>query len=790
MNRVARGRAHAVDPPPHPMLGAVHRDDVRARSSRTDRAPLAARRRDAARIRHFPNAAPTRPVMRLVPVLWVEAVGGALRWRLDVPEHDLGEPLHEEVRQPCDEATLRALVDGAADLLHGAEHAGFARDAQARGAVLYRTLVPERLRPKLRALAGKPLLISTSLTGLPWELLHDDEDFWGLRYGLGKRLLLDRPLAALGSAAPAGARPRALVIASDPRGDLPFVRREADAICEALEAHCDVVCIADSLATFDAVSAYLGEGFSLIHWAGHVVADAAGTPGLLLADDRILSPHVVESNLAGRPLVFLNGCASARGSAPTGAPAGAWEATVSSVANGFLFGGALGVVGTLCEVSDRHAAPLAERFYEHVLSGTAMGEALRRARTTCRDDADCERSPSWLSFVLYGNPGQRLLAAGGDETPALPAPVSPGVPPARQPTVVGAVAEPVALPSPGGAAPTRDRWHWIALGLLLLAIVGGVLWRQRMRPAAPLVVGVMEVKARGAAPAWMRELTRDGLITILSKFPPMKVVSRQKIDFVRAKRQIGELEAAEALGMTRLLAATVSVDDTLVTLDLEVIDPTSGILVASERVQGPEAELMQLEAEFALQALRALGFSPTTDQVQAALATRGPETLRAYRLLSETLGDAPATPPPGPPGTPGPPTPDNPAPGTSWLGNAGVAFAQSPDDDESAIRTLLERYGDALQAKSVDRLAGLQMSMSAAQRASLERYFANAGDLAVRIEDVDILVEGDEALATFTRLDAFKDAGTGRAMKLEVRITGTLVKEHGAWKIRGLREPS
>ncbi|MCW5890852.1 MAG: CHAT domain-containing protein [bacterium] len=716
--------------------------------------------------------------MRLVPVLWVEAVGGSLRWRLDIPEHDLGEPLHEEVRQPCDEATLRALVDGAAELLHGAEHAGFAREAQARGAVLYRTLVPERLRPKLRALAGRPLLVSTSLTGLPWELLHDDEEFWGLRYGLGKRLLLDRPVAALGSAGPAGARPRALVIASDPRGDLPFVRREADAICEALEARCDVVCIADRLATFDAVSAYLGEGFSLIHWAGHVVADAAGTPGLLLADERVLSPHVVESNLAGRPLVFLNGCASARGASTGGeGDGGAWEATVSSVANGFLFGGALGVVGTLCEVSDRHAAPLAERFYAQVLGGATLGESLRHARAGCRADVDCERSPSWLSFVLYGNPGQRLLAPPDDETPAA------------LPVVVEAPT-PGALPARGaGASALRDRRRWLTFLLLVIAIAGGVLWRHRVRPASPLVIGVMEVKARGAAPAWMRELTRDGLITILSKFPPMQVVSRQKIDFVRTKRQIGELEAAEALGMTRLLSATVSVDASLVTLDLEVIDPASGILVASERVQGPESELMHLEAEFALQALRALGLSPTAEQVQAALATRGPETLRAYRLLSETLGE-PTPPSGGTSGTTPPPTPDRPAPDTSWLFDGGVAFAQAPDDDESAIRTLLGRYAEALQAKSVERLAALQLTMSDAQRASLDRYFANAGDLAVRIDDVDVLVEGDEALATFTRLDAFTDGGTGRTMRLEVRITGTLVKNAGAWKIRGLREPS
>ncbi|TMB24604.1 MAG: CHAT domain-containing protein, partial [Deltaproteobacteria bacterium] len=259
------------------MLGALHRDDARARRCRPETPPSLSR--VAARVPGRARAA--RPRMRFVPTLSVEWSAGGLRFRLDVPEQDLAEPLLEEVRHPLGEDTLRALEQSADALLRGAESAGFPDEARARGAVLYRTLVPSRLRPRLRAVHG-PLLISTALYGMPWELLHDDEEFWGLRYGLGKRLVMDRPLPAATSPR-LRPRPRALVIGSDPRGDLRFVGLEVEAICEALEPLADIECVTGRLATFDAVTAYLGERFDLIHYCGHLVASADAKPGLLLA---------------------------------------------------------------------------------------------------------------------------------------------------------------------------------------------------------------------------------------------------------------------------------------------------------------------------------------------------------------------------------------------------------------------------------------------------------------------------------------------------------------------------
>jgi len=710
--------------------------------------------------------------VRLVPTLWIEHGSGSLRFRLDVPEHDQHEPLQRQFRQVIDDATLGGLQRTCDELLRSAESRRFEAEAKSRGQLLYRTLIPPDLRALLRTVQG-PLLVSTALVGLPFELLHDGEEFFGLRYALGKRLLLDRPLLAPVRSS-TNARPRALVIGADPRGDLPFVQGEVEAICRALEPHADVDCVSGTLATFDAVVEHLASEVDVVHFCGHVVDDAEAGPSLLLAGERPLPAPVIEANLRGRPLVFLNGCASARGGEHAEGERG-WEATVSSVAHGFLFGGALAAVGTLADVSDRHASALAAAFYREALARVPVGEALRRARAALRSEPAGAGSPTWLSFALYGTPS-RVIGGGeaADELPVVVTPTPPTVPVVESPRSLPAVAP----RAPGWRRPLA--WASLAL-VVVLAVVGG-WWATQLRPDGPMVVGVMEVQPRGArVPDWMRELTRDSLNTILSKLGAIGVFSRQKIDFVRDKRGLTEIEAAESLGMEKMLATSVTVKGSEVTLDLDVIDIDTGLLDGSERVQGPIDDLISLQTDLALSAARLLGADPSEEQVRAIVSSRGNDTLDSYRMLSDTLG--------GDGGDAGePPTPSG--DDSSWLPTPGNAYAQEADPEERAIHGLLQQYESALESESVDQLATLQLEMTPKQRESLQRYFTHTDELVVTIIDVDVLVEGDEAVVTFTRQDAFVDARSQRKMNLEVRISGLLEKQEGAWKIRGLRNPS
>src|SRR5207237_3481246 len=112
-------------------------------------------------------------------------------------------------------------------------------------------------------------------------------DFWGLRYAIGRRILMERAVPTP-PAHVVAARRRALVIGANPRKDLPFVREEIERIAAALGRVADITLVAGPLATFDAVTALLGQHFDLIHFCGHVTTDPTGAPALLLADDRFV----------------------------------------------------------------------------------------------------------------------------------------------------------------------------------------------------------------------------------------------------------------------------------------------------------------------------------------------------------------------------------------------------------------------------------------------------------------------------------------------------------------------
>jgi len=125
-----------------------------------------------------------------------------------------------------------------------------------------------------------------------------------------------------------------------------------------------------------------------------------------------------------------------------------------------------------------------------------------------------------------------------------------------------------------------------------------------------------------------------------------------------------------------------------------------------------------------------------------------------------------------------------------WPGTAWAADAAADAGSEDAILAVLEAYRAALQAKDVAAVAAVHVELPPEQREGFTRYFASADGLTVAISDVDVLVDGDEALATFTRHDAFKDHASGKEMQLEVRLSSVVVQQDGRWRMRGVKKSS
>ena len=105
--------------------------------------------------------------------------------------------------------------------------------------------------------------------------------------------------------------------------------------------------------------------------------------------------------------MFLNACQSARTNNEP-APDGPFhlQKPAAGLASSIIYGGA-GCIGALWPIFDDPAALFAVDFYNEVLKGTMIGEAMRRARRKSREQYP--ENMTWAAFVLYGDPTSSLV---------------------------------------------------------------------------------------------------------------------------------------------------------------------------------------------------------------------------------------------------------------------------------------------------------------------------------------------------------------------------------------------
>lgn len=283
----------------------------------------------------------------------------------------------------------------------------------AAGQAIYVDLLPAFLKEKLEEARAQNLVLHLDrpLLGIPWELLHDGDQFLGRRFRIG-RLVSEQEGASLQRSMHA---PLSVLLVADPTGDLPAARREAEELGEALEG----------VGPFGRVTMLVGDvslrtvrdelgRHDVLHFAGHAEGGGAGAAGGLRLRDGELTSSLLDQ-LRGRVdfpgLVFLNGCTSSDDTSrlAAGQPAG-----LAGVASAFLLGGSRHVVGTLWEVRDEVARQHAGTFYRRLAAGDPIGTALAAGRDAVIA-AHGEDSLLWAAHVLYGDPTWRIAAPANAE---------------------------------------------------------------------------------------------------------------------------------------------------------------------------------------------------------------------------------------------------------------------------------------------------------------------------------------------------------------------------------------
>lgn len=295
------------------------------------------------------------------------------------------------------------------------------------GNVMFRLFMPDRMREYLSS-TPCALTITTNDLELPWELMYDSswEDESG-ESGLGF-LCLQRPIARMpmGRAFPRVRRPAAqkeklrfLLVYADPLSNLPAAGKEVERIRDELqerwkqpgeEIKIDLL-DRDRATGKEMNQALLSGSYDVIHFAGHAYFDDKDPDksGFVLKEEELFLSQKIQRFVEGQPLVFLNACqtgVTANEANPQSVGEYFWK-PAEGLASAFLYGGALGCVGSLWPVYDEPAADFAIEFYNEVLEGQMIGEAMRRTRRSIKKKHP--DSIMWASFVLYGDPTFRLV---------------------------------------------------------------------------------------------------------------------------------------------------------------------------------------------------------------------------------------------------------------------------------------------------------------------------------------------------------------------------------------------
>ena len=374
----------------------------------------------------------------------------------------------------------------------------------------------------------------------------------------------------------------------------------------------------------------------------------------------------------------------------------------------------------------------------------------------------------------------RLAAAARPGTIALSERARDALPPelaatAERVDVDGMRAYLLAPPSLGPPVERRTVLRGIA-GAAALGAVGAAvaLSLRRVTPGAdprPIALGVLRFRAAGVAEPdlWIRDAVRDALNTQLAELGGVRVYSREFLDFLMARKGLSEVEAANQLGIEKMLSGTVSVIGDAIKVDTQIVDIASGVIEASFSRDGRRTEVLGLESEVVFGVIQKLGLRLTVED-EGRLAARRATDVEALRRLMRVEGQKVA------PGSPG----GSPSPGSSWIG-PDSAWAGDADPAEREIVAFIERYRRATEAGDIEALATMYATFPDEQREALASYYKGVRNLRVTIDNVETAVVGDEAVVSYSRTDDFVDGWSGRPMHVALRVTKTLVRKDGAW---------
>lgn len=525
----------------------------------------------------------------------------------------------------------------------------------ASGASLYDVLFTSRVKEYLAQTSCEYLVlkIQDSLVSIPWELLHDGNEFLSIRFAMGRLVESRRPPRFQERSWKI--RPRISII-SDPGGNLPSSGLEGRELVHHLGASERIQVALKSGATVEYVRRALRES-EVVHFCGHADYDDQDLhrSGWRLVNGTLTGGDVLQMAESDHPLplmVFANACQSGRSEE--------WAQSAQNhiygLASGFLHAGVPHYIGTFWDVLDQSSCQFAIRFYEALSRGNPIGWALREARRDLLKAAD-EGSLIWASYMLYGDPSSGIFGipdlALTDEAEE---PVQETFQSEKE--YAGATTESMQVgqditraAKPSNPLPSSSHTRWAIWGgvaliaaLLFIFLIGQNQIRRQepgiVQPVPPtgawtlldelnqrysdleyqsrllaedtwtsrrMTIGVMPLKLRGSVEAESPEVQRayNTLVQGFVNAPGIQVVERERLDAALKELQLGTSPLADPELFARLgqllfsrlfLTAVLMGEGEHRYLSYHLFDCETSAVVAPDVLEGSEAVVLASEA--------------------------------------------------------------------------------------------------------------------------------------------------------------------------------------------------
>ena len=98
--------------------------------------------------------------------------------------------------------------------------------------------------------------------------------------------------------------------------------------------------------------------------------------------------------------------------------------------------------------------------------------------------------------------------------------------------------------------------------------------------------------------AWMQDAIRDNLNGQLNKVPGLEVYSKEYIDFL-VQGGDTEIKVAHDLGISRMISGSYVATGEKLRIEAHVVDVRTGLLEASDFVQGEASDFFALQSQLA-----------------------------------------------------------------------------------------------------------------------------------------------------------------------------------------------